>query len=50
MSEDKEEPYCSDCNGNDVLIDAWGVWNIDTQEWDLDNTFDDGYCKDCDKV
>ena len=39
---------CQSCDSEDVLADAYAKWNIDTQEWELHNTFDNGsYCENC---
>lgn len=43
----KEKIVCSSCGGENVLADAWARWNVDKQEWELDNTFDDKFCEDC---
>lgn len=43
----KEKIVCSACGGENVLVDAWARWNVDKQEWELDNTFDDKFCEDC---
>jgi hypothetical protein len=29
------------------MRDAWAVWNIDTQKWELGNVFDHAECADC---
>lgn len=40
---------CSTCGSNDVLSDAYAEWNIVTQQWELQNTFDKGaFCAHCD--
>lgn len=40
---------CSHCGGEDVLADAYAVWNYDLQEWELNNVFDKGHhCNECD--
>lgn len=43
-----EEPICSSCGSTDVLRDAWGMWDIDKQDWVLQNVFDAAFCNNCD--
>lgn len=38
---------CANCGGENVMRDAWAVWDIDAQDWTLGNVFDQGYCDDC---
>lgn len=38
---------CEMCKQDTVLKDAWASWNIETQDWELANTFDDNYCSNC---
>lgn len=44
----KIKMVCSECGSEDVLADAWAEWDIDTQEWVLQTTFDEKFCPDCD--
>ena len=40
---------CTTCRGINVMCDAYAIWNLQRQEWELSNTFDKGaYCDDCD--
>ena len=40
---------CAACGSEDVHCDAYAVWDIETQQWTLDNTFDKGaFCDACD--
>lgn len=40
---------CRKCGSEDVLCDAYASWNVETQEWELSQTFDKGaYCNNCD--
>ena len=39
---------CGNCGGEDVRVDAWAVWNVEEQKWELETTFDAGNCSDCD--
>ncbi len=48
MPAEKIYPVCSGCGGTDVKFDAWVVWDHNSQQYDLDNTFDDTFCEDCD--
>lgn len=38
---------CPDCGSTNVKCDAWAWWNVDTQEWVLDDTYSNGWCDDC---
>lgn len=38
---------CDTCGSEDVFVDAWASWNTEAQRWELENTFDAGYCNDC---
>lgn len=40
---------CSTCKSDEVLCDAYAEWDVDTQKWELQNTFDKGaFCAKCD--
>ena len=40
--------HCSECDGQNVVADAYASWNVDTQQHEVDNVFDKGaYCDDC---
>lgn len=40
---------CGHCGGENVQADAYAHWNVETQQWELTNTFDKGaICDDCD--
>ena len=43
-----EYPVCRTCGSENVVCDAWAKWNRTTQEWELDQSFDDTFCRDCD--
>lgn len=36
---------CRDCGSTQVLLDAWAEWDIASQQWVLQNTFDNAYCE-----
>lgn len=38
---------CSTCGTSDVLRDAWASWNPEAQTWELEQTFDNAYCNQC---
>lgn len=40
-------PVCRHCGSSGVLRDAWASWNPETGHWELDQVFDDGYCRSC---
>ena len=43
----KLKMVCAECGSEDVLRDAWAEWCVETQEWVLQNVFDDAYCEKC---
>lgn len=46
--EPKTKPVCAKCGSDDVRADAYAAWNMDSQEWELTATFDDGsVCEVC---
>ena len=52
MAERREEPkvrmVCGTCGSTDVSRDAWGDWDVSTQEWVLRTVFDYAFCHACD--
>jgi|GEM_PF-2402983 len=42
-----EIPVCSKCSSEDIKRDSYSVWNIYTQSWDLESTYDDYVCEKC---
>lgn len=47
MTTPKIKIVCSHCGGENVMRDAYAAWNPETQQWELGNVFDQGYCEDC---
>lgn len=41
-------PACRTCGGTNVLLDGWAGWSIQHQTWELEATFDNGWCRSCD--
>lgn len=42
----KLKMVCSTCGSDKVLADAFAHWNVEEQQWELQNTFDKGsYCE-----
>jgi hypothetical protein len=39
---------CGSCGSEKVLRDAWAEWDIESQEWVLQNVFDYAFCEACD--
>ena len=44
----REQPRCRYCGSPNVSLDATAVWNADNQDWELSQTYDNGFCHDCD--
>lgn len=38
---------CGTCGSEDVVLDAWAEWDIESQEWVLGQTFDQAFCNAC---
>jgi hypothetical protein len=51
MIPSKDEPkirmVCEVCGSDEVMRDAWAVWNEDLQEWELGDIFDHAQCDRC---
>jgi hypothetical protein len=40
---------CTACGSVDVLVDAYACWNVETQTFEIHDTFDKGhFCRTCD--
>jgi hypothetical protein len=39
---------CETCGSQDVFIDAYAEWDVDTQSWELCATYDASWCAVCD--
>ena len=42
-------PTCVRCGSNDVVRDAWAVWNPVTGLWELRKVFDQAMCETCEE-
>lgn len=40
---------CETCGSDNVMHDAWAVWNVAAQEWELGAVFDYAHCDKCEK-
>lgn len=40
---------CRHCGSEDVVRDAWASWDVEAQEWVLDQFFDNAYCRSCEE-
>ena len=40
-------PMCRDCGSERVALDAWACWNPETGLWELEHTFDEAHCHQC---
>ena len=43
-----KKPFCAYCGSDNVVRDAWAEWDIENQEWELQDVYDDAYCFECD--
>lgn len=39
---------CKTCNSEDVFVDALAAFDTVSQQWQLQSTYDQAYCVDCD--
>jgi hypothetical protein len=46
----KIKHICATCKSDDVVLDAWAEWDIDTQDWVLRSVFDDAFCIKCEQA
>lgn len=44
----KTKPVCEECGSDNVWVDATAAWDIATQKWVLESTFQQEYCEQCD--
>lgn len=40
-------PICRHCGSANVMRDAWAIWNVEAQSWELGASFDHSKCDDC---
>lgn len=45
MSDPKMKMVCGRCGSEEVRRDAWAVWDVDQQDWVLQNVFDYAICE-----
>lgn len=46
-NQPKVKPVCTRCGSDDVRRDAYAIWSIPNQEWELLATFDNTDCEQC---
>lgn len=46
----KEIPLCGTCGSDKVVRDAWAVWNVEAQDWELQQVFVDAFCHACEQA
>ena len=39
---------CATCNSDQVQLDAWAAWSVETQSWELAATMQQAHCQNCD--
>jgi hypothetical protein len=45
----KVKMVCSQCGSDEVRADAYAEWDVESQSWELAQTFDKGaHCDKCD--
>ena len=46
----KEKPidyHCGNCHSDNIRADAYAVWSVPEQKWEMLNVFDATICSDC---
>ncbi len=43
----KDKLICTTCKGDDVRVDAYAMWDVDSQSFALTTTFKGSVCEDC---
>lgn len=45
-----QKPVCSLCGSDDVRADAFAAWDVESQQWEVSETYDKGgCCEGCDQ-
>ena len=39
--------HCEDCGSQEVMRDAFAVWNPELQMWEISSLYDDWFCPEC---
>jgi hypothetical protein len=42
------KPVCTECKSDDVAVDSFSDWNVETQRFEHANDFDSWFCRECD--
>ena len=43
----KQNAVCTECKSDRIVLDAWAVWDIEHQWWELDEMHGEAFCRDC---
>ncbi len=41
---------CPECKSENIVFDAWAIWDKSTQQMEPKQIFDEAYCIDCDSL
>lgn len=44
-----KKPVCNECGSDEILVDAFGEWDSEGNQWVLHSTYDDLFCSSCSK-
>ena len=50
MTGKKINMRCGQCQSNDIVVDAWAHWNVETQDFELHSVFDEAFCLACNEA
>lgn len=45
----KKKIVCTRCGSDEVVKDAYAQWNVDKQNWEIQNLFDMCFCEVCER-
>ncbi len=43
----RKKLVCAKCGSDEVVKDAYAQWNVDKQNWEIQNIFDMSFCEVC---
>jgi len=46
----KVTKHCHSCGSQDVWRDASATWDVDAQQWELNNVYDALFCEECEET
>lgn len=47
MGSPRVKLLCPECGAEDVVLDAYAAWDVETQDWVLHSTYEEKRCNTC---